>query len=302
MERFRIVSVCPSNTEMICALGLGEYLVGVDHYSDYPEAIVQSLPDLGPDLQIDIERVKSLQPDLVVSSLSVPGMERVVQGLGEADLPQVALSPHRIKDIYQDLRTLASCVPDSILPAGRVEAVIDQLQARVARITHWLANRNVAHPAERQRPRRLYWEWWPSPVFSPARNNWLTEISQLAGAVNIFGHLEGDAVQDDGTQVAKAEPDVMLAVWTGIPQDKVPVAKIVGRGSPWTDTPAFRHRQIYILNEGLYCRPSPRLIDGLEQLVGLLYPDAIHELGLPSPHSLAPIRTCYPSSACGSVY
>ncbi|MDV2583580.1 ABC transporter substrate-binding protein, partial [Alkalibacillus haloalkaliphilus] len=69
----RVVSLCPSNTEIIEYLGLTHLLVGVDDYSDWPPAIGE-LPRLGPDLSINIDLVEQLQPDMVLSSLSVPGM------------------------------------------------------------------------------------------------------------------------------------------------------------------------------------------------------------------------------------
>ena len=73
----RIISLCPSNTELVHYLGLTQYLVGVDDYSDWPNSI-KSLPKLGPDLNINIDLVESLKPDLVLASLSVPGMEKTL--------------------------------------------------------------------------------------------------------------------------------------------------------------------------------------------------------------------------------
>ncbi|HYG59594.1 MAG TPA: ABC transporter substrate-binding protein, partial [Symbiobacteriaceae bacterium] len=71
----RLVSLCPSNTEIVHALGLTDWLVGVDDWSDFPSAVTE-LPRVGPDLSVDIDRVAALQPDLVLASLSVPGMEK----------------------------------------------------------------------------------------------------------------------------------------------------------------------------------------------------------------------------------
>lgn len=282
---YRIISLCPSNTELVCALGLGHLLVGIDNYSDFPVDYVAHLPRLGPDLDIDIEAVVALRPDLVVSSLSVPGMEKVVEGIRQAGLNQLVLSPHNFDDIYADLQSLANAVPAKLLPAESPRTVIDALQSRVAQVEAW-TRANV--PASKRF--KLYWEWWPKPVFSPGRRNWLTELSRLAGAVNIFDDVELDAVQDDGTRVCAANPDWFLAAWTGIPQNKVPLAKILARADAWQNTTAFRRQRVFILSEGLFCRPSPRLVDGLEQLLGLLHPEAIKELELRQPADYAPVR------------
>lgn len=279
---FRIVSLCPSNTELIFTLGLGEYLVGIDNYSDYPADKLRHLPRLGPDLHIDVGLVEQLAPDLVLSSLSVPGMERVVEGIQSAGLRQIVCNARSLSGVYEELQVIADGVPDSILDRMAVTRVVQGLQARVSRIQEW----TQVHPTGL----RIYWEWWAKPVFSPAQDNWLTEITHLAGAENIFAHAPGQQVKDDGTRVCECQPDMMFAVWTGITQDKVPLAKILNRADSWQQTPAFQNRQIYVLSEGLYCRPGPRLVDGLEQLVGLLHPHFAQEQQLQPPHRYAPIR------------
>src|SRR5690606_14154443 len=90
----RIVSLCPSNTEILYLLGLKDRIVGVDDYSDWPKE-VNRLPKCGPDLDIDIDKVKSLRPDLVIASLSVPGMEKNIEGLKREGIPHLILAPNR---------------------------------------------------------------------------------------------------------------------------------------------------------------------------------------------------------------
>jgi iron complex transport system substrate-binding protein len=278
--RPRIASLCPSNTEILCALGLADCLVGVDIYSDYPPEAVRGVPKLGPDLNIDIDLLVSLWPDVTVCSLSVPGMEKVVDAVRNAGLHMIVLSPHSVEDIFTDMETVGKAL-HPYLPTATVQQVISGLRKRVESV------QSATRPLV-QRP-RLYWEWWPNPIFSPGRDNWLTELSEMAGAQNVFAHVAGPQVQDDGTQVLAAQPDYVLAVWTGIPQHKVPVAKLLSRPD-WESLTAIRHGRLFVLAEGLYCRPSPRLIDGLEQLVGLIHPDVAQRLGLPNPETYAPVR------------
>ncbi|SFU82423.1 cobalamin-binding protein [Alicyclobacillus macrosporangiidus] len=279
--RPRIVSLCPSNTELVHALGLSDCLVGVDLYSDYPPDVVKGLPRVGPDLDIDVDQVVALRPDLTLCSLSVPGMERVVRAVSAAGLPHLVFSPHSVAEIFADLRRLADGLPGAV-PPGRAKAIIDGLRERIERVQEAAATVD-------SRP-RLYWEWWPNPIFSPASGNWLTEISRLAGAENVFADHPGDQVRDDGGTVIQAQPDFLLAVWTGVVQHKVPLAKLLHRPG-WQEIPAIRERRVFILAEGLYCRPSPRLIDGLEQLFMLIHPDAAARAGLPPASRHAPVRT-----------
>lgn len=279
-NRPRIVSLCPSNTELVHALGLSDCLVGIDNYSDYPPNITEKVSTLGPDLSIDIDKMTALKPDLVLASLSVPGMEKVVDAVAATGFPHLVLSPHRLADIYQDLLLISEWLNDTEI-SKETERLVEGMQSRVHRV------QNITIKME-YRP-VLYWEWWPSPVFSPARDNWLTEISYLAGARNLFSEVPGNQVQDDGRRVVAGLPDFFLAVWTGIPQHKVPMRKLLHRPD-WENIPALVQKQVYVLSEGLYCRPSPRLIDGLEQLVSLLYPQQARSVGIKKATDYAPIR------------
>ena len=83
----RLVSLTCSNTEIVCALGRQDWLVGVDDHSDFPAEVVASLPRVGKDLNVDPERVAALKPDLVLASLTVPGHDKVVASLQALNLP-----------------------------------------------------------------------------------------------------------------------------------------------------------------------------------------------------------------------
>ncbi|MGB8954333.1 MAG: cobalamin-binding protein [Tumebacillaceae bacterium] len=256
----RIASICPSNTELLDALGLMDWVVGVDDYSDYPADKVKDLPKLGPDLNIDMDRLLALQPDLVIASLSVPGMERNVERLAELGIPCLVLNPKSLSDIYENIRTLGTACDVE----GRSEALIADLQSKVERIQTQLQDR--AH-----RP-KLYWEWWPRPLISPGQLNWLTEISRLAGAQNLFADKPGDSYTAEHAEVIERHPDYVFAVWCGVHAEKVKPSMITGRDG-WQDVPAVQNDRVFVLEEGLYCRPSQRLFQGLEELVAILYPE-----------------------------
>src|SRR4051812_12611655 len=102
-EARRIVSVGPSNTEILHALGLGRRIVGVDRWSDYPPRVL-SLPRVGSDLRVDIQRVTDLRPDVVVASLHVPGMEDNLTGFEAAGLAYVAVGGVGLAGVWDDIR------------------------------------------------------------------------------------------------------------------------------------------------------------------------------------------------------
>lgn len=257
MSTQRIISICPSNTELLHALGLMDRVVGIDDYSDWPPEETAALPKLGPDLNIDMDKLIALRPDLVIASLSVPGMEKNVDRLAERGIPHLVLNPKSIDDIYEDIRILGrACAVEE-----RAEALIQELQGKVRRVQERVAGRT-------ERP-NLYWEWWPRPLISPGQLNWLTMISDLVGARNLFADKPGDSYTAEHSEVIERAPDYVFAVWCGVHADKVKPSMITEREG-WQTVPAVQNGRVLVLEEGLYCRPSQRLFQGLEELADIL--------------------------------
>jgi iron complex transport system substrate-binding protein len=253
----RVISLCPSNTEIMEFLGLTHLLVGVDDFSDWPEA-VKSLPQLGPDLSINLDLVEELKPTLVLASLSVPGMEKNIEGLVARNIPHIVLNPQSLADIENDLIVTANALN---MPE-RGEEAAEKFRSRLENIKRKGAN---AHWTP-----KLYWEWWPKPVFTPGSINWLTEVSQAAGAENLFRDVELASVQTDWDDVKSRNPDYICVAWVGVRKQKVKKDLITNRPG-WEELDAVKNDRILILEEELYCRPSPRLLDGLEKLYHLIH-------------------------------
>jgi iron complex transport system substrate-binding protein len=266
-EPRRIVSIAPSNTEILHALGLGRRIVGVDRWSDYPPR-VRELPCVGSDLRIDVARVAALQPDVVVASLHVPGMEDNLPAMHAAGLPYVAVGGQGLEGVWQDMRFIGQ----HLGRAARAEKLIDHTRARMAQ----MAVRFGSIPVE-QRP-RVHWEWSAHPYVA-ARRSWITEILEMAGARNAYDDLDVESVRVTQIEAVTRQPDVVVACWCGA--RKVPsVDRICRRpGWPgWLDTPAIRAGQVGVFSEALFGRPGPRLADGLAALIPLIHPTARPEL------------------------
>lgn len=248
----RLISICPSNTELIDYLGMTDRLVAVDDFSDYPER-VQSLPKVGPDLSIDMEKVEKMEPDLVIASLSVPGMEKNIEELEKRKLPYLVFNPQFLDDVAADIKTLAEAVGHPEQGAEKAAAFLSEIE-------------DFKQTAKRrEQPPTLYWEWWPKPVFTPGRLNWLSEISRLAGTVNVF-ETEGTAnFQTDWEEVKRRNPDHICMVWVGIKEEKMRPELIRSRPG-WSEMKAVKEGNIHVLEESLFCRPSPRLLEGLRKL------------------------------------
>ncbi len=241
-------------------LGLTHLLAGVDDFSDWPAAIAD-LPRLGPDLSINMDLVEQLKPDLVLASLSVPGMEKNVEALVKRGIPHIVLNPQTLSDIEQDLIRIAEAVGESKRGIEAAENFRKRLET-------------IKEQSTKVEPKPLlYWEWWPKPIFTPGKNNWLTEISEAAGAVNVFHNVEMASIQTDWEDVLSRKPDFICLAWVGVRREKVQKNAVTKR--PGFEKLHFKNdNQILILEEELYCRPSPRLIEGLEKLYKLIHNQA----------------------------
>jgi iron complex transport system substrate-binding protein len=255
----RIVSLVASNTEILYALGVGDRVVGVDDFSDYPPAVATQ-PRVGRDQEIDVERVAALRPDLVLASLSVPGMERNVERLEGLKLPYVAIHSRGLDGVVEDVRRIAELV--GVAAAG--ERLAAALCDRIERVAD--RARSVDEPVD------LYWEWWPRPYVTAGGPSWITDLCRLAGGRNVFSDLEQESATVSTADVVARSPAAVVACWCGA--RKLPDPSLVARRDGWEVVPAVRDGRVYALLEPLYGRPGPRLVDGLEELASLLHPQS----------------------------
>ncbi len=242
----RVVSLACSNTEIVHALGCAHLLVGVDDHSDWPLEVVESLPRVGPDLQIDVEKVTALKPDLVLASLTVPGHEKVVEGLVAAGLPYLAPEPVSLEDVYRDIQEIGKLldVPD------RADAVVLSMRDALD-----------APPLPPDAPTLLV-QWWPKPVITPGRLSWATDVLAAAGARATLGHEEVKSRPMSDDEVVAAAPDAVIVSWCGVDPAKYR-PEVVLRNPAWQALGFVQHRQVHCIGEPFLGRPGPRLVEGV---------------------------------------
>jgi iron complex transport system substrate-binding protein len=246
----RIVTLAPSNAEIVAALDRFGDVVACEDSSDYPPE-VDTVERLGPDLGPDLDRVAALQPDLVVSSLSVPGMERVVTGLRARALPQLVLAPTSYAAVLADIARVGAVLGE---PA-RAQAVVDHMQRQ----------RDQLEAHRRQPPVRVYLEWWPKPMFTPGGDCYSNELIELAGGTNVFGQREGSSVQIEAAELVAADPDVCFVSWCGVAPDKLDPGNLIEReGLQGLRAAAQGH--VYRLDEAFSGRPGPRMLEASRRM------------------------------------
>ncbi len=246
----RIVSHTCSNTEIVCALGAGDALVAVDADSDHPADVVAALPKLGRDLELDIDAVAALRPDLVLSSLTVPGHERIVEALRALGVPMYVADPTSLAGVYADIRAIGARI------GRRAEA-----EALVRRM-------DAAMPPRRrsQRPRILV-EWWPKPVIVPAGRSWVTDLIARAGGENPYADIGEKSVSLEAGAVPAVDAVVMS--WCGVREANYR-AEIVCRRPGWSAVPAVAAGRVVPISEAWLGRPGPRLVEGYRALAALV--------------------------------
>ncbi|HWI47360.1 MAG TPA: cobalamin-binding protein [Rummeliibacillus sp.] len=263
----KLISICPSNTEILAYLGLEESLIAIDDYSDWPASIAD-LPKLGPDLSIDMDQLEKLNPDLVLASLSVPGMEKNVAELERRGIPHIVLNSNSLAEIAEDLRIVAQAchIPDQgMTRASQFEDFIKHMRT--------IAKGCTEFPS-------CYWEWWPNPIFTPGHVNWLTEISEIAGGRNLLQDVELASVQTDWEDIRLRNPNYIFLAWVGVPYERIKPSLIMKRPG-WPELPAIVNGHLHVMEEWLYCRPSPRLLEGALKLAKILHPAEYNDLELP---------------------
>lgn len=244
----RVVAHTCSNTEIVCALGRSDWLVGVDDHSDHPADVVGRLPRIGADLDIDIDKISRLEPDLVITSLTVPGHERCLERIRSMGLPYLVTRPHTLADVAEDIRRIGRALeagPAAEALAGRFDALLE------------------APPATGGLP--VLVEWWPKPVIAPAGRSWVNEMLALAGGFNPFAGIDAESTEVSTQSALEAMPEAIVMSWCGVQESKYR-PHVVTRRDGWQHLPAIRNGNVHAVSEAWLGRPGPRLLDGIDRL------------------------------------
>ncbi|HEY8414627.1 MAG TPA: cobalamin-binding protein [Thermaerobacter sp.] len=252
----RIVSLAPSNTEILFAIGAGDRVVGVDSFSDYP-AEASKLPKVGGLTDTNFEQIVALKPDL---ALTIGGAEEQVKRLEELGIPTVVIQPATLEDVLARIELIGRIV-DAQEGAARVvrdmRARIDAVRSRVSGI-----------PEDGRV--RVFYEVWNDPLMTAGPGGFIHDVIEAAGGVNIAADAGSPWPQISLETVVEKDPQVII-----VPQslknsyDELKAGKRKG----WEGITAVREGRVYSIDDNIITRPGPRLVEGLEQIARWLYPD-----------------------------
>ncbi len=290
----RIVSLLPSATEIVFALGLGDELVGRTHECDYPpEAAVIPIvtSDVGATAtassreinarvaasihggssiyRLDLEALAAADADLVltqelcrVCAVSYREVADAVRRL-ETDTSIVSLEPTSIEGIFNTISTVGAMAEAEDEAVGLIELLRD-------RLAH-IENRVLERRLEGVPARRVVCLEWLDPPF--ASGHWVPEQVRRAGGWDLLGRIGEPAVETTWEQVLESEPELVVIAACGFDADEA-AERSAGLRLPC--------RAVAVDADGFYSRPAPRLADGVQQLGNLLHPDVVPDPGLPA--------------------
>ena len=242
----RIVSLEPSVTAILLALGQAEKLVAVSRYCVCP-AELSHLPRLPSTWSVQASDVVPLRPDLVIAS--VPYRTESIAELLQAQLDVLCLYPSRLDDVYRHIRLLGSLTGAS----AQATQMVNMMQTEFA---------NLQERAKHYPRRRVYVEMWPKPPMNSVA--WVAELVELVNG-EFVPSPPGRAVTVEELQMA--DPDLIIIAWAGIPQ---PDLNLVYERPGWQNLRAVRTGQVMAVDELLLNAPGPNLVQGAQQLAAVL--------------------------------
>lgn len=259
----RIVSLAPSNTEVLFALGLGDRVVGDTTWCNYPAA-AQTKEKVGDYANINIEKVVALKPDLVLAedlqkAKTIPALE----ALG---IPVYTVIPHNMAEIMASFTTIGKLTGAE----GQAQALVADMQARIRYITG-----KTAGLTDAQRPRVLY-AIWGDPLMSVGDDTPIYEMIRGAGGTSIVkAGVEGFPTLSL-EEVIAANPQLIICNVDPWPTGVDVVTAMNGEARLKT-TEAMAKGRVYGINASLTNQPNPRIVEGYEWLAALLHPELFPE-------------------------
>ncbi len=251
----KIVSLAPNITEILFALGLDEEIVGVSIHCNYPEK-AKSRPRVGTYLSVDFERIVNLRPDLIIAT-GAGNPKDVVERLEELGLQTYVVFPKNFDGILQSIIHIGQAV-DREKQASMIIQNMESRKERIVRLT-----RRLNKP-------KVFFQIGEAPIFTVGKGSFGDNLINLAGGENIAGNEKEMYPRWGIEEILKRSPDVIII---SSMNPKGDYDRVLKEWERWKVISAVRNRRIHLINSDLVDRPSPRIIEGLEEVARILHPE-----------------------------
>lgn len=253
----RIISLAPSNTEIAFALGLGDRIVGVTTYCNYPEE-AKTKEKVGGFSDVDMEKIAALQPDLVLAS-DIHKKE-VVPALEKLGISVLIIRPGSIEQIFKDIQMVGQVTGQT----SQATSLVTSLQKRVEAVTAKTAGLSAD-----QKP-RVFYVTWHDPIYTAGGDTIISDLIKRAGGVNLADDLSGYATMTLETVIDRNPQVIIVMSSMGDQNTSFNYIKTEPRLQA---TEALKNDRVYIIDSDIFGRTTPRIVDGLEQLLGMVHPE-----------------------------
>jgi iron complex transport system substrate-binding protein len=290
----KIISLLPSATEIVCALGLEENLVGITHECDFPSSVAgkpaltasrishetmsskeidhavrTQLDGHGSIYDLNTDLLSELNPDLIITqelcdvcAVSYKTVEKAAR-MYVADAQVVSLEPNTINDIFDNIKLIGELTNTQ----EKAAEVVQNLQNRLDKI-------RTVRGSDRTKPSpRIFMLEWLEPPFSPG--HWVPEQVEIAGGVCLLGAKGEKSVTTTYQEIYESKPDVIVMIPCGYYTSDI-LRQLANTIFPsnWREIPAIKNNEVWALDATSYfSRPAPRVVDGVEILAKIFYPE-----------------------------
>lgn len=262
----RIVSLAPSNTEILYDLGLEDRIVGITDYCNYPPAAADK-PKVGGYSTISIERVLAADPDLVFAALG--NTEDVVNRLRSLGMTVVSLNPETINDVLHDIELVGAATGQEEQAAACVKELRARIQAVTEKTEGLTEKPSVAHVI------------WYDPIWVSGKGTFQDEVITMTGGVNAFGSVEGWSIIGLEEFITTNPEYIFVSSGTGMGEGGYDIVYDYFMNEPrMQQLDAVRNGHVYVVDADIISRGSPRIVDALEEVAATLHPD-LFDAGAP---------------------
>jgi len=245
----RIISMAPSNTEILFALGLEGKVAGVSSFCDFPAA-AKKKEKIGDFMAPNLEKILFLKPDLVLAGGGV--QKDLAIKLSALNIPTLTFYPKNINELLKDITQIGRATGKETVAL----LYIEKLKARIEKVKTAAARSN-------KKP-KVYFEIWNQPFTTAGKGSFVQELITLAGGINIFSETDKTFPEISGEEIIKRDPDIIITAYM---EKKGKMKQEIAGRSGWGSISAVKEGRIYDdLDPDILLRAGPRLIDGLEAL------------------------------------
>jgi len=253
-----IISLAPSNTEILFALGLGDRVIAVSEYCNYPPE-AQDRTKIGGFSTVNIEKAVDLKPDLVLATCGV--QEAIVEELERLGLTVIALDAKNIEDVIKNIRLVGKAT-------GQLE-IAEELARRLEQRIKAVTDKTRDLP-DNQKP-KVFYEIWNDPLMTVGPGTFIHHLIHLAGGVNIALDSKTEYPVYNLELLIERNPEVII-ISLGHGSSTTSVEEVKSREG-WQIIDAVKNNRVYNINADIIARTGPRIADALEEIAGYIHPE-----------------------------